>query len=316
MRKLLMTINVYAVCICLVAFHCTISRGQEQTSHLVPADKNLSQDTVKSFFERGERGVFRGKELDTIGMPVGGIATGQLYLRGDGTLGLWQIFNEHIFSGYGSDNYRTYKPDSPVESGFAVIVEKDGKTIAKPLNQSFSTLEFAGEYPVGIVHYSQKDFPVKVELEAFSPFIPLNAKDSSLPAVLFHITAENTADKPVRASVLGWLENAVLINSAKQLVSAKASEDTNSGQERRAVAGVDAMRRSRVVTEKGRTLLIHTVEEAPAEKGAVVPRPKVVLLDFEGADYGDWKASGEAFGKGPANGTLPNQQNVSGFLGK
>ena len=295
MSKFLTTITVDAVCICLVAFHCTISRGQVQTSHLVPADKNLSQDTVKSFFERGERAVFRGKDLDTIGMPVGGIATGQLYLRGDGTLALWQIFNENIFSGYGSDNYRTYKPDSPVDSGFAVIVEKDGKTIVKSLNQSFTNVEFAGEYPVGIVHYSQKDFPVKVELEAFSPFIPLNAKDSALPAVLFHITAENTADKPVRASVLGWLENAVLINSAKQ---------------------VDALRRSRIVTEKGRALLIHTAEEAPATKGAAAPRPKIVLADFEGENYGDWKVEGEAFGKGPAGGTLPNQQQVSGFLGK
>jgi uncharacterized protein (DUF608 family) len=295
MSKFLTTVIVYAVCICLVAFQSSISRGQEQTSHLVPADKNLSQDMVKSFFERGERAVFRGKELDTIGMPVGGIATGQLYLRGDGTLALWQIFNENIFSGYGSDNYRTYKPDSSVDSGFAVIMEKDGKTIAKPLNQSFSTVEFAGEYPVGIVRYYESGFPLKVEMQAFSPFIPLNAKDSALPAVLFRITAENTADKPVRASVLGWLENAVLINSAKQ---------------------VDALRRSRIVTEKGRALLIHTAEESPATKGVAAPRPKIVLADFEGENYGDWKVEGDAFGKGPAGGTLPNQQQVSGFLGK
>jgi len=295
MRKLLMTVAVYAFCACLVAFHSAASGDEVKTSHLVPADKNLSRDMVKGFFERGERGVFRGKELDTIGMPVGGIGTGQLYLRGDGTLGLWQIFNEHIFSGYGSDNYRTYKPDSPVESGFAVIVEKNGKTIAKPLNQSFSAVEFAGEYPVGIVRYRQDGFPLKVEMEAFSPFIPLNAKDSALPAVLFHITAENTSDKPIKVGVLGWLENAVLFHSAKQ---------------------VDALRRSRVVTEKGRALLIHTAEEAPATKGAVAPRPKIVLADFEGADYGDWKVEGDAFGKGPAGGTLPNQQNVSGFLGK
>ena len=42
----------------------------------------------------------------------------------------------------------------------------------------------------------------------------------------------------------------------------------------------------------------------------------VIVADFEGADYGDWKVSGEAFGTGPAHGTLPNQQEVSGFLGK
>ncbi len=41
----------------------------------------------------------------------------------------------------------------------------------------------------------------------------------------------------------------------------------------------------------------------------------VVLASFDGADYGDWKAEGTAFGKGPARGTLPNQMDVSGYLG-
>src|SRR5258706_15997978 len=41
----------------------------------------------------------------------------------------------------------------------------------------------------------------------------------------------------------------------------------------------------------------------------------ILLADFEGETYGDWKATGEAFGPGPARGTLPNQMPVSGFLG-
>src|SRR5262249_36456124 len=45
-------------------------------------------------------------------------------------------------------------------------------------------------------------------------------------------------------------------------------------------------------------------------------RPDVLLADFEGETYGDWKVTGEAFGKGPAKGTLPNQMPVSGYLGQ
>ncbi len=41
-----------------------------------------------------------------------------------------------------------------------------------------------------------------------------------------------------------------------------------------------------------------------------------VFADFEGDDYGGWKATGAAFGKGPAAGTLPGQMPVSGFRGK
>lgn len=40
------------------------------------------------------------------------------------------------------------------------------------------------------------------------------------------------------------------------------------------------------------------------------------IADFEGKDYGKWKTTGEAFGDGPARGTLPGQMNVTGFLGK
>jgi fructan beta-fructosidase len=43
------------------------------------------------------------------------------------------------------------------------------------------------------------------------------------------------------------------------------------------------------------------------------------LADFEGSTYsspiGDWTTTGDAFGNGPAQGTLPGQQQVSGYLG-
>jgi sucrose-6-phosphate hydrolase SacC (GH32 family) len=49
---------------------------------------------------------------------------------------------------------------------------------------------------------------------------------------------------------------------------------------------------------------------------AYAQRPDVLLADFEGDDYGDWKVVGESFGKGPAHGTLPGQMPVQGFQGK
>jgi len=46
-----------------------------------------------------------------------------------------------------------------------------------------------------------------------------------------------------------------------------------------------------------------------------VPDGKLIA-DFEGRDYANWRATGEAFGAAPARGTLTNQQNVSGFHGR
>ncbi|MSR56003.1 MAG: 2,6-beta-D-fructofuranosidase, partial [Gemmataceae bacterium] len=53
-----------------------------------------------------------------------------------------------------------------------------------------------------------------------------------------------------------------------------------------------------------------------AARSQDLKRPNILIADFEGETYGDWKVEGEAFGKGPARGTLPNQMMVDGFLGK
>ena len=53
-----------------------------------------------------------------------------------------------------------------------------------------------------------------------------------------------------------------------------------------------------------------------AEPALIADDPDVVFVDFESADYSPWKATGTAFGSGPAHGTLPGQMAVSGFVGK
>ncbi|HPU06745.1 MAG: glycoside hydrolase family 32 protein [Thermogutta sp.] len=47
-----------------------------------------------------------------------------------------------------------------------------------------------------------------------------------------------------------------------------------------------------------------------------VVRPDIVLDDFERETYAPWIAEGEAFGPGPAAGTLPRQMEVTGYHGQ
>jgi len=51
---------------------------------LVPKDKKLAPEWVNSLTEWDTPTVYRGEGLKYIGMPVGGICGGQLYLGGDG----------------------------------------------------------------------------------------------------------------------------------------------------------------------------------------------------------------------------------------
>ncbi|MCP5522214.1 MAG: GH32 C-terminal domain-containing protein [Verrucomicrobiales bacterium] len=43
--------------------------------------------------------------------------------------------------------------------------------------------------------------------------------------------------------------------------------------------------------------------------------PDEIIANFEQDTYGDWQVTGEAFGSGPARGTLPGQMQVSGYQG-
>ena len=57
------------------------------------------------------------------------------------------------------------------------------------------------------------------------------------------------------------------------------------------------------------------------EVKSIWPKPKpedpdaILLADFEGEDYGDWTATGDAFGKKPATGKIGGQQQVAGYRG-
>jgi len=44
--------------------------------------------------------------------------------------------------------------------------------------------------------------------------------------------------------------------------------------------------------------------------------PDILIADFEGHTYSDWTVTGDAFGAGPARGSIGTQRKVTGFLGK
>lgn len=69
--------------------------GKKNPTYTIPTDKGLSHSWYKSLYERGTAEVYKGKELAYIGMPIGGMFTGTVYLGGDGKLWLWDIFNEN-----------------------------------------------------------------------------------------------------------------------------------------------------------------------------------------------------------------------------
>ena len=262
----------------------------------MPVDKKLAKGWVEALFERGAREVYRGPELDTIGMPINGIAAGQLYLCGDGSFGNWEIFNHHEFIGYGDKNFAFRTPTKPVDHGFAIAVTQGDKTSQLPLDRTgFADVSFIGEYPIGIVRYVDPALPVSVEMEAFSPFIPLNLDDSALPMTFIRLTVTNTSNAPLSAQAHGKLENAVLRYNREQ--------------------GIQGLRRTRIVRDGGRAYIVHSAATLPPPAEPLPAREPKTLATFEGGSYGEWKIEGTAFGDKPATGTWPGQIPVTGHEG-
>ena len=280
---------------------------------LIPADKKLRPEWLKSLFARGEPTVYireRG-ELRHIGMPIGGICCGTLYLGGDGKLWLWDIFNENKngiqsrnvkWEGFGGEqtvdtqNGANYvvpaEPRSPLEQGFALKI--NGVTRSLDAN-GWKNIAFTGQYPIGTVTYKDPDCPVFVVLNAYSPFIPLNADDSGLPATICEFTLKNTSNEPVDAELAGWLEN------ASSLFSAQAGSGS---------------RRNIVQKSPAATVVFAQFDAAPAANPAEA-RPDILLDDFENETYGKWKVEGTAFGTGPVKRTeIPAYQGDVGGTGQ
>jgi uncharacterized protein (DUF608 family) len=261
---------------------------------LVPSDKKLNPDWVHSLTDRGERAVYRGRDLDKIGMPIGGLFAGQLYLGGDGKLWHWDVFNQH--SGSGAEHYaKPLAPTSPVDQGFAVRVKAKGQTFVKALDrENWSDVSFIGEYPIGYVEYRDSDLPISISLEAFSPFIPLNTEDSSLPVTVMDFSIKNRAADAVDVELAGWLENAVCLNSSQDRTG---------------------FRRNRLLRSADFLFLECSAEAPPQSKDAA--RPDIDFDDFEHETYGDWTVSGTAFGSGPAEiAKVPQYQGDLGGHGR
>jgi len=262
---------------------------------LVPAEKNLPPQWVRSLFERGEPEWFSGDQLRYIGLPIGGICCGQVYLGGDGRLWHWDIFNQFIRTG--SAHYaHPMEVQSPVEIDFAIHIETEDGARQRTLDkQGFPGVRFRGAYPFGFVEYAAADCPVSVSLEAFSPFVPLDVDNSSLPLTVMRYTVRNTSAKRVSCRLTGRLTNPVLLYSGR---------------------GAEAELVNRIVRGRGATCL-HCTAAPSTQPTSDTVRPDVLFDDFESETYENWSVEGTAFGSGPVVAArMPAYQGNVGAHGK
>ena len=285
----------------------SLKRLEQGSEGKTPTVKNFPS-WVGTLAEHGEPKVYtreNSHNFDYIGMPIGGIGCGQLYLGGDGKLWHWDIFNDRLHKGFPAEQGAAYAHpplcNDPkdgrqhiVEQGFAIRLKTPAGNRDIGLNRDgFQDIRFVGQYPIGQVSYSDHSVPVKVELEAMSPFTPLNLADSTSPATILSFTVTNTGTTQVEGELAGWLENAVAIESARRH---------------------QVQYQNKVVSADKLTLLgCSATETNPSSQ-----RPSLVFEDFSGETFGSkWKVEGTAFGTGPVTEkTRYYAAPVTGLLGE
>lgn len=259
-------------------------------------------------------------ELRHIGMPVGGIGCGTLYLGGDGRLWLWDVWHRdgigirprtrpYALPSGGTANYdclwgaNYFAPINvwagnppadekpfPFDQGFALRTVRDGTVAVHPLDQSgFAGISFRGGYPLAKIGYSDPSCPLEVELTAHPVFIPLNTPDSALPATVMEYALHNPGTAPVEASLLGWMQNPVLLDSGLPAGFTRVNQI-------RAGSGHAFLECRAAGVVMGLTTFARASDYT-------------VFADFEGTDYGAWATTGTAFGSGPVAipaPTIPN----------
>ena len=167
-----------------------------------------------------------------ISFPLGGIGSGGIGLAGNGHLIDWEIFN-HPDKG----RYNGY-------SHFAIKAERDGHVVDARLLQGdyqgsamgvmaqrdrlskkhtgfgcgpnsemmagmphFAKVDFNGEFPFANLSFQDEHFPGEVKLVAWSPFIPDNEDDSSLPLACFEWEITNTSNDNLDYTLSCSLQN-------------------------------------------------------------------------------------------------------------
>ena len=161
------------------------------------------------------------------GVALGGIGCGWFELRQDGTFHNWNLFNNQP-SALG--------PPFPYPAHsvlfFLLRVEEQGREpflrllqieeshgaagievhefqYVFPWMSGMDLVEFEGSVPFCRLQFREKSTPLAIKLTAWSPFIPHDVKNSSLPAAFFELSVRSTTNLPVKVTLLASLRNCV-----------------------------------------------------------------------------------------------------------
>ena len=176
-----------------------------------------------------------GKKTDPpVGMrsavPLGGLGSGTVELRADGSFRDWNIFNNSPASGSKIQiDDALFGLWTRVGSGnpAALTLRTHPPTGLPPVSQ----IEYSGAFPVSRLRFSDASLPVEVTLYGYSEFYPRDSGASATPAAIFTFDLHNPSRQTAEASLLFCVNNYTNGRAAadEQLVFETTGKEPTSG---------------------------------------------------------------------------------------
>jgi uncharacterized protein (DUF608 family) len=161
--------------------------------------------------------VFTGRRLNEIAFPLGGVCAGCISLGGRGQLRDWEIFNRPDKGNSPSYAFPAIWAQAGNRKAVARVLESriqppyEGSsglgTRNAPGLSRLGAATFIGEFPLAHIDFADSTLPVKVALEAFSPFIPHEPDESGLPVAILRYRVSNPGGVPARVSIAWSIDN-------------------------------------------------------------------------------------------------------------
>jgi uncharacterized protein (DUF608 family) len=187
--------------------------GAIGTTSLITSCKTERITSVTKKSEPGDHdynGAYSGRNLDRIAFPIGGIGAGMFCMEGTGAISHMsvrnhpEVFNEpcmfaalsvkglgngtKVIEGQVPDWKKFGRPDAANGSG--------GMSYGFP---RFQNTKFTARFPFGIIELQDDDIPLDIQLTGWSPFVPTDADNSSLPAGALEYSFQNKGNSKIEA---------------------------------------------------------------------------------------------------------------------
>ncbi|MBI5685945.1 MAG: hypothetical protein HZC54_12810 [Verrucomicrobia bacterium] len=317
--------------------------------------------TAEELLSTRVRDTYEGDNLNLVAFPLGGIGAGCISLAGTGKLVDWEIFNQPN-KGY-QPRFSFLSVWAKSEGGQPVFKVLEGQLrerldgpvyLAKGMTSAghgigpqqtqaaglprMRQCTFIGRFPYARVELSDPALPLAATIEGWSPFIPGNSRESSLPVAVLSVTLRNTSTQRVEFALAANVQNrAGTINEIvrEDRFSALVMRDEPRPPDASSMAlaiprqcdmwqrnwkpGHNFMSLQHFVDTFALQGRMDCSEPGSDLAGRAIAgaRPDVVFDDFEDGTYGKWQAQGEAFGNRPARtNEFHHQQPVGGTQGK